>query len=50
MNKRKVKRVGKYLVRWKGFVIEYNSWKKQENLENAKKLVAKFEERMNAEV
>ena len=50
MNKRKVKGVGKYLVQWKGFIVEHNSWKKQENLENTKKLVAEFEERMNAEV
>ena len=50
MNKRKVKGVGKYLVQWKGFMVEHNSWKKKENLENAKKLVVEFEGRMNTEV
>ena len=40
----------KYLVQWKGFIVEYNSWKREENLENVKKVVAKFEGRMNTEV
>ena len=30
--------------------MEYNSWKREENLENVKKVVAKFEGRMNTEV
>ena len=50
MTKRKVREVVKYLVWWKRFIVEYNSWEKEEDLENAKKLVAEFEEWMNAEV
>jgi len=42
--------VVKYLVQWKGFTAEYNSWKREENLENAKEVVAEFEERVNTEV
>jgi len=37
-------------VQWKGFIVEYDSWKKKEDLENAKKLVAEFQRRMNANI
>jgi len=37
-------------VRWKKFTAEYNSWKREEYLENIKKVVAEFEERVNTEV
>ena len=50
MNKRKVRGVVKYLVQWKMFIVEYDSWKKEENLKNTRELVAEFERRMNAEV
>jgi len=30
--------------------VEHNSWEKKEDLENMKELVAKFKERMSAEV
>ena len=40
----------KYLVQWKEFTAEHNSWEKEENLENTKESVAKFEKRINAEV
>ena len=50
LNKRKVREVAKYLVQWKRFIAEYDSWKKEKDLENAKELVAEFEGRINAEV
>ena len=50
MNKRKVRGIVKYLVQWKGFTAEHNSWEKEEDLENTKKLVIEFKERMNTEV
>jgi len=50
LNQRKVKRVVKYLVQWKGFIVEYNSWKKEEDLENTKEVVAEFKERINTEI
>ena len=50
MNKRKVREVIKYLVRQKRFIVEHNIWEKEEDLENAKKVVVEFERRMNTEV
>ena len=40
----------KYLVQWKKFIIVYNIWKREEDLENTKEVVVEFEGRMNAEV
>jgi len=31
-------------------MVEHDSWKREEDLENAKEVVAKFEGRINAEV
>jgi len=45
-----VKEVIKYLVQWKEFTVKHDSWEKEENLENAKELVAEFEERVNTKV
>ena len=50
INKRKIRKVIKYLVRWKRFIVEHDSWEKEEDLENMKELVAEFEEKMSAEV
>ena len=50
LNKQKVRGVIGYLVWWKGFTAEHNSWEKEEDLENAKELVAEFERRMNIKV
>ena len=50
LNKRKVRRVIKYLVYWERFIAEYYIWKKEEDLENMKELVDEFERRMEAEV
>ena len=50
LNKRKVKEVVKYLVWWKGFIVEHDMWEREEDLENVKEVVAEFEERLNTEV
>ena len=50
LNKRKIRGVDKYLVRWKGFTAESDIWKKEENLKNAKRLVNNFEERVGVEI
>ena len=50
LNKQKVRGVIGYLVWWKGFTAEHNSWEKEKDLENAKELVAEFERRMNIKV
>ena len=40
----------KYLVQWKGFTAEHDSWEKKKNLENAKEVVAEFKGRMNTDI
>ena len=50
LNKRKIRRVDKYLVRWKRFTAEYDSWEKEEDLENARELVNKFEGGLSVEI
>ena len=40
----------KYLVQWKKFIVVYNIWKREEDLENTKEVVVEFERTMNAEV
>ena len=37
-------------MRWKGFMAEHNIWEREENLENAREAMEKFEGRMSAEV
>jgi len=43
LNKRKVRGKDKYLVRWKGFTAESDTWEGRENLENAKEAIKEFE-------
>jgi len=43
LNKKKIRGVDKYLVRWKGFTAEYNIWEKRENLGNAGEALEEFE-------
>jgi len=50
LNKRKVRGVMKYLVYWKRFIVENNTWEKEEDLENIKERIAEFKRRMNTEV
>jgi len=50
LNKKKIRGVEKYLVQWKGFTAEGDTWEKKENLKNAEEALEEFEERMNAEV
>ena len=42
LNKRKVQGKDKYLVQWKGFTAEGDTWESRENLENAMELVEEF--------
>ena len=50
LNKRKIRGVVKYLVWQKGFMVEHDTWEREEDLENAKEIVVEFEERINAEI
>jgi len=40
----------KFLVRWKGYMMEEDTWENRENLENAKELVEEFERIYREEV
>jgi len=44
LNKRKVRGKDKFLVWWKGFTAEGNTWESQENLQNAGDLLKEFKE------
>jgi len=49
LNKRIVQRKEKFLVRWKGYTAEGDTWESKENLENAKELVEKFKRKYREE-
>ena len=53
LNKRKVRGKDKFLVRWKEFMAEEDTWESRENLQNAGDLLREFEKdysRNNREV
>jgi len=43
LNKKKIRGVEKYLIWWKGFTVEGDTWERRENLKNAEKLIKEFE-------
>jgi len=43
LNKKKMRGVEKYLVRWKEFTVEGDIWERRENLKNVEELIEKFE-------
>ena len=43
LNKKKMRGVEKYLIRWKRFMAEGDTWERRENLKNAEKLIEEFE-------
>ena len=47
LNKRKIREKDKFLVRWKGFTAEGDTWESRENLQNAGDLLREFEEEYN---
>ena len=44
LNKRKIRGKNKFLVQWKGFMAEGDTWESRENLQNAGDLLREFEE------
>ena len=50
LNKKKIRGVEKYLVRWKGFTAERDTWERIENLKNAEEAIKEFERKMSVEV
>jgi len=49
MNKRQVRGKDKYLVWWKGYMVEEDTWESKENLKNASNLVQEFEKEYKRE-
>ena len=50
LNKRTIRGKEKFLVRWKGYTMEEDTWENRENLENTKELVEEFEREYREEV
>ena len=50
LNKRKIQGIDRYLVWWKRFIAESNTWEKKGDLGNAKELVDEFKRRLGVEV
>jgi len=50
LNKRMIRGKEKFLVRWKGYTVEEDTWESRENLENAKELVEEFKREYREEV
>jgi len=44
LNKKRIRGVEKYLIRWKRFMAEGDTWERKENLKNAKELIKEFEQ------
>jgi len=44
LNKKKIRGVVKYLIWWKGFTVEGDTWERRENLKNAEELIEEFEQ------
>jgi len=47
LNKRKVRGKDKFLVWWRGFIAEEDTWKSWENLQNAGDILKEFKEEYN---
>ena len=43
LNKKKMSRVEKYLIWWKSFTAEGDTWERRENLKNTEELIEEFE-------
>jgi len=44
LNKKKIREVVKYLIWWKDFMAEGDTWERRENLKNAEELIEEFEQ------
>jgi len=50
LNKKKIRGIEKYLVQWKEFIAEGDTWERKKNLKNTWEALEEFEGRMNAEI
>ena len=44
LNKKKMRGVEKYLIWWKGFIAEEDTWERRENLKNVEELIEEFKQ------
>jgi len=44
LNEKKMRGVEKYLIRWKEFMAEGDTWERKENLKNAEELIEEFKQ------
>ena len=44
LNKKTMRRVVKYLIWWKGFTVEGDTWERRENLKNTEELIEEFKQ------
>ena len=42
LNKKKIRGVEKYLIWWKGFIAEGDTWERRENLKNTEEMIKEF--------
>ena len=47
LNKRKIREVEKYLVHWKGFTAEHDSWKRREDFEGRMEVEIERQEKLD---
>ena len=50
LNKQQIRGKDKYLVRWKGFTAESNTWEGRENLKNTKEAIKEFEKEYQRDI
>jgi len=50
LNKKKIRGIEKYLVQWKEFTVEGDTWERKESLKNTGEALEEFEGRMNVEI
>ena len=50
LNKRKIRGKDKYLVCWKRFMVESDTWEGRENLKNAKEVIKEFEKEYQRDI
>ena len=50
MNKQWIREKNKYLVRWKKFTAESDTWEGKENLGNTKKAIKEFEKEYQRDI